>query len=240
MNKPVTLFAAVKVVLPAIKQYFYNPICFKCGSFFVQQHLFCEVCFESEILPRLSLKQRTIQFNESEINHFYLFDWIPGESDLLSGMIYQIKSNRCIMAIEFYTKILTCYFKESLEGRILYNCVLPMPGSHNSSVHSDIIGEQVSQILGLAFSRVFYKETDKIPQKVLSSKHRKRVRVEKNTSRLNELFTKIESAKLRPIYVDDVLTTGSTLKAAINAIGACDNASILTLFYRPTILEVRK
>lgn len=185
----------------------------------------------------MSLKQRTIQLEDAEISHFYLFDWIPGESDLLSSMIYQLKSNRCTKALQFYSEEMATALVEKFQGRLNFNCVLPLPGSSHSSVHSSLIAKYISEDLELLCESVFKKENGRIQQKSLSSDSRKMVRVETKTTRLSELFTRLQQDKLRPIYVDDVLTTGNTLKASIKAIGASKTACVLTLFYRPSLSE---
>lgn len=214
-----------------LKQYFYNPLCFCCGSLFVEDHLFCSLCFESQIQPRISLKERTLLFEDQEIKHFYLFEWIPGESDLLSSMIYQLKSDRCVKALRFYMNALIL---EILEGHFGdYNCVLPLPGSKKSSTHSNSLADEVAQVTGLIKADLFLKEKLETQQKKLSSLLRRQVEIKTCALRRHELFTSLQSDKLNPIYVDDILTTGSTLKASMKVLNTKKNACVVTLFYRP-------
>jgi len=225
------MFAAGLHMLSELKQYFYNPLCFGCGSLFVEDHLFCTFCFESQIQPRMFLKERTFLYEGEKIKHFYLFEWIPGESDLLSAMVYQLKSDRCVKALKFFTNALIL---EILEGDFQgYNCVLPLPGSTRSSSHSYTMANQVSKTTGLIKREIFRKEKQNTQQKKLNSQMRQQLEITACALKRHELFTSLSSDKLNPIYVDDILTTGSTLKAAIKALDIKQNACVVTLFYRP-------
>lgn len=219
-------------MLSSLKQYFYNPLCFNCGSLFVEEHLFCKFCFESEIQSRMDLKERIVDHEGKQIRHFYLFDWVPGESDLLSSMVYQLKSDRCVRALRFYAKVLilevlSFHFED-------YNCVLPLPGSKKSSSHSYTVADQISQVCGLPIVKVLQKMNLETQQKKLSLQQRKLVEIKVGALKRRELFTTLKTDKLNPIYVDDILTTGNTLKASIKALAVNQNPCVLTLFYRPT------
>jgi len=222
-------------MLSYLKQHFYNPVCFNCGSLFVEPHLYCNSCFRTEIWPRMSLKCRTIQIEDIEVPHFYLFEWVPGESDLLSLMIYQLKSDRCVKALEFYSEKIFELLKENIEETHMFNCVLPLPGSKKSSSHSNLLAQALSRNLGLYCGSIFIKENIQLQQKKLTWALRKNISVKIDTEKTRELFTTLGISKPRPIYVDDVLTTGHTLKASIKAFGPYDGGCVLTLFYRPTI-----
>lgn len=219
------------------KQLFYNPICFKCGSFFVREHLFCPECYLTEILPRISIKTRIVQHGEITIIHFYLFDWVPGESDLISKLIYQMKSNRCEAAIRYYSKILAIGFLEKGRDENSYNCVLPLPGSTDSSVHANLMADEISTILGVVSEPIFCKNQKMAQQKELSFSSRKSIDVQLVPKRVDELFTKLNGLTPIPIYVDDVFTTGNTLKASMKAFGGQKTSYMLTTFFRPLSLE---
>lgn len=202
----------------------------------MEQHLFCEVCFDAEIVPRLGLKQRTIQIDSQRVVHFYLFDWRPGESNLLSSMVYQLKSDRCVQALHYYTQMLVNQIWYDQHQMDLFNCVLPLPGSKKTSVHSQIIAKQVAEAFEYPQVDLFVKRRSDVQQKKLNSELRKKVEIEVCAAKTRELFTVLKNHKPNPIYVDDVLTTGNTLKASMKALGPTENACVLTLFYRPTLL----
>lgn len=216
------------------KQYFFNPVCFRCGSFFVEQHLFCEECFDHVISCRLNLKLREIEFEGKIIKHLFLFEWIPGESDLISKMIYQLKKDRCRRALNFYAQLLIK--QAQMLGFELgpYNCVLPLPGSAKNSLHSTIIAKQIALDLGLMDAEVFQKKPYETQQKQRSLWQRQKLKVQVEPLQVCELITELSCDKLTPIYVDDVLTTGSTLKASIEALGPQNTGCVITLFYRPS------
>lgn len=216
------------------KQYFFNPLCFRCGSFFVEQHLFCEMCFDQVISSRLNLKQREIEFEGKIIKHLFLFEWVPGESDLISALIYQLKNDRCALALNFYAQLLVKQAQMLAFEFGSYNCVLPLPGSSKKSVHSIILAHRIALDLGIKFAEIFKKKASEIQQKQRSLWQRRKLKIHVEPSQICELITELGFNKLTPIYVDDVLTTGSTLKASIEALGPQNTGCVMTLFYRPS------
>lgn len=210
-------------MISKMKQYFYNPLCFNCGSFFVESHLFCDTCFENEIEKRITFKKRQ--------DHFYLFDWKPGESDLISGLVYQLKSDQCIKALEFYA----CQLAQFLDND--FDLIVPLPGSKKSSVHSQILARQISKYLGVPCLDILKKASHSQAQKEKTAAEREQTAIELKTSFPHEQFTKSNKAKLKVLYVDDILTTGHTYRSSRQALNLNESAWIATVFYRPSHQE---
>ncbi len=219
----------------SLKQYFYNPTCFRCGSFFVEDHLFCEPCFDLHIAPRVEIKRRTILQNNKTFEHYYLFDWNPGESDLISGLVYQLKGNRCSIALQYYANLLT---QQLLVGRYAisdFEWVIPLPGSKKTSLHSYILAKKVSERLSLPFLDILIKEVSQTSQKTLNVQQRRTLELSLLPAYGPEQITGLRNEMAKVIYVDDILTTGSTFKAAREAVGVQQKACLLTIFYRPVM-----
>lgn len=204
---------------------------------FVLEHLFCAECFETEIVPRIEMKFREIIYETKTIKHFYLFEWVRGESDLISKLVYQLKSDRCMYALRFYTKILLKQARISPHSVDQINCIVPLPGSTISRVHSEIMADESAQQMGVKSYNILRKQTHEKSQKQSSLTQRRHVQVVVQTHKTHELFTNRVKDKLNILYVDDILTTGSTLKASIEAFGVTESMSMMTLFYRPVLAK---
>ncbi|MEQ1722987.1 MAG: hypothetical protein ABL930_07400, partial [Pseudobdellovibrio sp.] len=72
-----------------LKQYLLSPLCLKCGSFFCDDSLFCNTCFEQEIVTRLDYDS----LSHLRDQHFYLIDWFKNDADFMNEMVYRLKSN---------------------------------------------------------------------------------------------------------------------------------------------------
>ena len=217
----------------SLKQFFYNPTCFRCGSWFVEKNLFCESCFNFHIAPRAQIKRRTVIDNNQTFEHLYLFDWISGESNLLSGLVHQLKGSRCTAALYFYGNLLARQILAGQHNIAEFGLVVPLPGSTKASVHSHLLGEQISDCLSLPTLNILTKEVNQKSQKQRNLHDRKDVIIGLLPSVATELITSLKNEKPKVVYVDDILTTGSTFKAARAALGLKQKACILTIFYRP-------
>lgn len=213
-----------------IRQSFYNPVCLKCGSFFIENHLFCQYCF-------VKFMQGRIDFTCSE-NHYYLIDWPAYESDTLSRLVYHLKSNHCSLALHFYTELLSSYLKTIDKVRIC-DYIIPLPGSQASSIHSHIIAKHISDLLKIPYLDVLVKE---IP---LFDSELNLERAQKNRNKLQrENLTNIKYQKnvdpktidllkkKKILYVDDILTTGNTVNAAFKLLEQDGLPLVTTLFFR--------
>ena len=186
----------------------------------MEPHLFCEECFDSEIRYRINVKKQN--------KHYYLFDWAPGESDLISAMVYQLKSDRCTQALEFYTQLLTPALTEK------FDFVVPLPGSKKDSVHSLIMARKMASRLKVPILDLLIKSPSDQAQKKKSIEERSKTVLMLSRNNSPEDITTLIGPEAKILFVDDILTTGSTYNSALTALSREKQDSIATLFYRPS------
>lgn len=209
------------------KQYFYNPLCLSCGSFFTRQHLYCDDCFKNKISHRVELKNRKIN---QTLDAFYLFDWVPFESDMLSEMVYRMKSDKCLQAWKFYAELAAEQMTDHADIKNI-DYIVPIPGSKTYSNHAQIFAE----ILGVLLKKPILNILEKASFQGEQKRRNKIDRLYK-TIQLREQFTThlqhLNLNKSNVLVVDDILTTGSSFNQAIQALGPSKKVTLLTLFYR--------
>lgn len=206
-----------------IKQYLLTPTCLKCGSFFNNETLFCSICFKNEIVKRYRA-QRPSHLGEQ---HIFMLSWNKGESDVLSQMVYRLKSDTSVNAWRIYAKI---FYKKFLKKTNLesFQALIPVPGSGKSSVHAHVFANELSKLSGIPAVDALVKKAVFSEQKNLSARERKQNTCITLRAPLNEHFT-------RCIFVDDIVTTGESFLQSNKALnGGADNL-ILSLFYRPRL-----
>ena len=217
-------------MIRAIKQYLYNPICLSCGSFFVEDHLCCKICFSSHIEPRLLLNLKSLS---DKSQYAYLIDWVPGESDLISEMVYRFKNDQALAAWSFYSRIFAELICEQIDIS-KYDALVPLPGSKITSVHAKLFASQLSGHLGLPVFDALRKTDESGPQKLKSLSERTNQASVNAIQRL-EVFTNTDTDNLNLIYVDDIMTTGTTYKRSKAAMQNPNNSLLITLFCRPKV-----
>jgi predicted amidophosphoribosyltransferase len=215
-------------MLSKSKQYFYNPVCIHCGSFFVKAHLFCDICFSTQLAPHLELK---IQNIDDRAKHAFLIDWVPGQSDLISEMVYRFKSDKAAMAWSYYSELFAYQFSELIDVS-KFDAFVPLPGSSEDSVHATLFAKNLSQIFGLPVLNCLSKPRLGESQKVKTAKERNDQSTRTPIEKL-EQFTYDDVANLKLIYVDDIMTTGATFKRSREALQSKNHSVLATLFFRP-------
>ncbi|MBC7743423.1 MAG: ComF family protein [Bdellovibrionaceae bacterium] len=213
-------------MLQNLKQSFYTPLCLNCGSFFVCDHLLCETCFLA-FFKNLSLTDN----RHAEFKHFFLIDWTPGESDLISEMVYRLKSDRSVKAWRYYAEVVAHSLADQ-EDLEVFDAIVSLPGSRADSVHAWLFAKNLSKALGLPVLNILTKSALDRAQKSKSAAERKSASLE-NTIQVDEQFTRAELSNLKLIYVDDIMTTGETFKRCQQALGAVEKSILITMFYRP-------
>lgn len=204
-----------------LKQYLLSPCCLKCGSLFLNESLFCQVCFSAEIENNILRPQCS---HISQLRHKYLLRWNKGENNVLSEMVYRLKSNNSVAAWAFYAKLLYNFLDLNFKT---YKALIPIPGSSKNSVHALLFARQLSILTGLPVVDILSKKTESFEQKTLTAEQRKnKVFIELRQPIFFEQFTKY-------IFVDDILTTGESFNQCNKAINDNSDNIIISLFYRP-------
>lgn len=210
--------------LSKLKQYLLTPTCLRCGSLFCDDSLFCESCFQIEIASRIHSDSPSHIVN---FKHHYLIAWNKNESDVISQLIYRLKSDNSCLAWSFYAYLFYRILKEKIDFKN-YQALIPIPGSKKNSVHAKIFAQEFSKLSGLPTLDILTKKADLSEQKVLSAAQRKAAAGIVLKTPMVEHFTKY-------IFVDDVLTTGQSFFQSNKAVNGQNENIIITLFYRPRL-----
>ena len=216
------------LTLAHLKQHLYSPGCLHCGSFFVQEHLFCKECFSEKVITEFNLQDHIIQEN---LRHYFLIKWVPGQSDLLSRLIYQLKNNKSPIAWQYYAQ----QFILALAGEFpsdFFDAIVPLPGSTPSSSHSVLFAEALANYLRCPVLNCLQKSTGQLAQKTQTAKQRRELADTILLREKDEFFTQQMFKSMRILYVDDILTTGATFIQSYRALQSRSDSCIFTLFHR--------
>lgn len=203
-----------------LKQYLLSPTCMKCGSLFCNESLFCLVCLKNEVL----LRSKNQKESHLGLRHNYLLEWNKGESDVLSQMVYRLKSDNALPAWQFYAKFFYKKIKKKINFK-QFHALIPVPSINPRSVHAMFFAQQLSLLTGLPVKDVLIKKSDYTEQKALSAHQRKTISTIEVKEELNEHFTKC-------IFIDDIVTTGESFLQSNKALNGGSDSLILSLFYR--------
>ncbi len=218
-------------MLRKVKQKIYNPTCLSCGSYFVLNHLFCLDCFKYKIQPRIDQSE----LSEQTKNCYHLIDWIPDESDLLSEMVYRFKSDKCYYAWNFYAHLaLEVLKKNILTNEIDY--IVTIPGSKKSSTHSEVFADFLHQEINKPVLNLLKKvktKAENYEQKNLNRWDRQKTQFQIR-EQITHTLQDLNLASKHILVVDDIRTTGSSFRQAVDVLGPVKKASLLTLFHRKT------
>lgn len=194
-----------------------------CGQFFSSVDFICFACQEKLF--------RNINFSQAETAlPFPVYSlWTWGKLDyFLSFLLYALKGggHSC-----FYKKVAKeCLFRSSfLKKELIY---IPAAGRGKELDHAECFAKALANIFSSQFLNIFHRKKNR-KQKRLS-----RVEREKHTIILKNTVSSTDLARYSNkniIFVDDVLTTGSTALSAYKALGCPKFFTVLVLAYRPKI-----
>lgn len=166
------------------------------------------------------------------MNVFSLFDWIPSESDLLSETILGLKGTQRKQQWKYWAKtFLRCHQACSAdEETTLVTCW----NKSSKPEHAEIFGRALQGILDfkpkleVLCQRTQASDLHSFAIKKLSRLERK------NFNQSREIFSKanFSPTKQRLIFIDDIVTTGSTLEAAYRFLDRPQNFQVWCLAYR--------
>jgi predicted amidophosphoribosyltransferase len=191
-------------------------LCVRCGSLQVQKSFFCQRCENEFIHDRLQLQKRTIEFQKQEYIVHFLINWIPEESDSLSEIVYLFKNRFSQPAWFYYSYAFYQLLKfEPTEFFHQSVCIIPVPSrkKYKSSYHTTYFSKALGQLAGAPSLPCLVSTQSGVDQKKLNLNHRSKVEFE-----FSEEFTSQIASVDQIIFVDDIITSGSTLQAAIKAV----------------------
>lgn len=198
--------------------------CLGCGAFSVADSLFCSICWEFDLKQLMSAPQNHCRTPQG-FAHTYLFRWRPKESDGLSALILALKEHRLEATFDFYAKhLLRRVFFEGSE------ILIPAPSTNPKRRHAHNLAKSIARRTGLMVQDPLI-HPEGFQQKGRSKTQRRALQFTANEN-LTWSMPQAHSPPSKIVFVDDVLTTGSTAMAAYRALGCPTNFVVLSLLYR--------
>lgn len=184
------------------------PLCVRCSSLRVEVSFFCSICEEEFLFRRLDIHERAIDFKNQKTSAKYLIRWRSGESDCLSEVVYLLKSGLSLVAWKYYSNILAKLIDIQSDKEKTFLVPVPSRAKRGSAYHTQYFSQFLSQFLGYPVLKCLKSDGFLQSQKSLNLHDRAGAKFE-----FCEEFTSSVYAAQRIIFVDDIITSGSTLKA---------------------------
>lgn len=204
--------------------------CLHCGSFRTEEGLLCRPCSRA-----LDVYSALPQMRSNGIQIWSVYEWKPGQSDLLSRLILGLKGRHGDIAWNYYAKKLA-QKRWSAEDSHLSRPIRIVPAPARQERFQDHAfhwAQSLAREMSAEFTPCLRRTTDK-HQRELDRGARGLV-----TLGFDEKYTGLlESySKFLWVFADDVLTTGSTAQAAYQALGKPPHFEIWTLGRRGSLAE---
>ncbi len=188
-----------------------------CGAYRAGDSQFCEPCERD--LWSLHPTVRSFDLAGTFIPATTLFDWFPDEDRKVSKLMISLKGGQPQAAFRFYAEI----FAARVEiGHLPPETVLvPCPGTEGRD-HARVWAEALGQVLGIPVVKALAHTSEHQSQKKKSRHERQKISLECRTTLRRQ----------HVIFIDDIVTTGSTAIAAKRAIGRTQGFEVWCLAHR--------
>lgn len=189
------------------------PLCLRCGSLQGRTSLFCQNCEIHFLAARMGRHQRWINDSDERYIVDFLFHWIPEESDSLSELVYLLKSRLSRPTWKFFVKKFIELDQNQMSGN--KTAAIPIPGSRPDRIayHTRYFSEEWVRQTGASLVPCLKSANTKASQKELSLEERAN-----STMEFLEEFTNILKDCERVVLIDDIVTSGHTIRASLTAL----------------------
>lgn len=210
-------YFSMKKSLKIIENFVFHRSCHLCGSFDTEYEVICSGCWLKLLAHFQAMQNR----NVGTIEVTALFAWIPGLGYDLGKFLHSCKKLKSQKAWRFISEewIRRTAIRPTLSKNVK-TVLVPIP-SQKGRNHAYNFALALSDLTGfdvlpaLRFEASDNLNSANLEQKYLSKNLRARRQLQ-----ITEEFTKRIKEINRIILVDDVITTGSTARAAEKALGA--------------------
>lgn len=202
-------------------------VCARCGAFnFRPLPLFCEICDFGLKAFELPLCRTVSDQKFPVYSHFV---WNSFSESHLRALIYGLKGGHAGTAIKSFAESFSWNLGRRFSERLVF---IPPPSRSGAEDHASVWAKHLASVWKAEVWKPlnFVSSPGVLP---LSQKQRSlqaRGEIEFEAVKIAKPFV---SAKL--IFVDDVLTTGSTARAAFKALGEPKGYEAWTLAWRPKL-----
>ncbi|MBL7670156.1 MAG: hypothetical protein JNM39_06695 [Bdellovibrionaceae bacterium] len=217
------------MILETIQRFFELGGCLVCGQLQISDKGVCATCSEA-------LFETPRDLFHSEFEAFIadsLYEWIPGYSDEFSNWIMSLKRAPArkwtALAEEFSARKLSESHVVNLE-----RCLVPCPAGAPSRQHAQRWAEALSRVgCGPVRNLLEFDKGDlhraRLDQKKLNRQDRRLI----SMKRIENIT--MPSPGCAYIFVDDIVTTGSTALSAWKALGKPQNFQVWCVATRPRL-----
>ncbi len=191
--------------------------CLYCSQFNSQDKVLCEYCW-NVISPYVGENQWIIH----KIKFLSLINWQAQKSDIVSTLALNLKENNNRNQWRFLAWQL---LKMNSQLKITKNTVIiPAPAKVNQAEdHAFLLALAICEITYLPMKNILTRTNSTAEQKTKSQSERKKM----------TLYSLEKNSKLIDVvFVDDIVTTGSTAIAAYEALGKPQCYQVLSLIRR--------
>lgn len=210
----------MRFILDRLKNY--GCCCLNCGSFLTVEGLLCLSCRESLAYLRASESNP-----KQPIRLKSLYYWYPGQSDLLSKLVLNLKGSKAKNAWQYYAR---CFARMNITEN--YNqplCIVPAPsGTDDLEDHAFLWAKALATSVGAQFFPCLRKVSTGHQR---GAQRGERALVDLEAVEISSFQPRITADTLF-IFADDVFTTGATARAAHKALGFPKNFEVWTLVHR--------
>ncbi len=195
--------------------------CAYCGSFYSKETV-CEFCWAE--LPWRNPNSEAVIIDASSVclKVHSLLDWEPDRSPVCSVFILSLKGG---LSKSSFDRLAAQFVKKGMlqnsDGRKLV--IVPAPSRTQSFDHALALAESLAAVF--AAKAVNCLKTTAIESQKTKGKGARSLLVMESCEKFSQFDGKV-------IFVDDVVTTGSTAKAAYIALGRPSNFEVWSIAYR--------
>lgn len=224
IHKHQELILQVRSRMSKLLNYFSKSIrnCLSCSSFRIDESGLCGKC-RQRLSELKSLKNKTnlkgLGDNSLEGNLMVreLFLWNPGQSDSLSKLILHLKGDQEERLWQYWAEQFLIHHPELLKCRL--GGLVPAPSSGPYRMHATLFAKALAMHLDCPVLEI-------LEMKTVDGHQREKSRAErldrdvKLVDKEGKQFIALEGDYRNLVLVDDVLTTGSTVRACWRAMGS--------------------
>lgn len=179
--------------------------CLHCGSFGFRPSLLCWPC--EDILFKTAINASEFVREVKQVPCLSLFKWQRDRNRILNRLSLALKGQRQQRAWDYYAQR---FWQEWLKRELpkVSSVLIPCPAVNDTKDHAFLFTEAIAKATGIPVRRAL-KRADVKEQKKLSRNER-RSSIETKfvlSSDMSEKFSHV-------YFVDDIITTGSTIQAA--------------------------
>ena len=203
----------------------YFRFCANCRCFYGNTDLYCVGCWKKIVKEVQQTRKSEIEIAELEkINGHHLINWEEGNGELIANLIYSLKGGGLKIANQRLALFLVQEFLANnrqldLNHFVVVPAPAKIPGDHD---HAYQLASSISSLLKIPICEDLLRVNSKKQQKDRSKQEREKLK-----------FINVEDKRRRGIlFVDDVITTGTTILAGYKALKRPSNFYYLSLVYR--------